>query len=226
MADEEDYGNWDDEGFEAPEVNVVRKEAEPVDLTLLDAKKREEEEAKRRAEEAAKPKAAPKLEGGGGSSSSSSSSAFDSSNMTEAQREEAQRRAEAASTQEMVGGLVTASRCSEWVPKLIVASVADMEQMGKALAERIHSVSEGGGVGGVQGLLLPRGTRPSGATRSLCVLALCSLPSLSLSLSPPTHHSCAPLVPVAACADLPCWHGRPQVLHCHAVSGGAEDGAD
>jgi hypothetical protein len=145
MADDEELGNWDDEGNEGPAISVVKVETTAeVDLTVLEAKKREEEAR----QEALKPKPAPAAApakatraaegGGGGGGGGGGSSAF-SGNMTEAEREEAQRKAEAASTQEMVSGL-TASRCSEWAPKLIIASMRDLEDLGRTVAERVHTV--------------------------------------------------------------------------------------
>ena len=142
MADEEELGEWDAEDFKEPEVNVVRVEAtEDVDLTLVEAKRREEEARL----EALKPKAAAPAkatraaEGGGGSSG-----AYNSEKMTEAEREEAQRAAEAASTKEMVSGL-NASNCAAWAPKLVIASANDLQDLGRLLAERVHSVRGLGG---------------------------------------------------------------------------------
>ena len=175
MADEEDLdlGNWDDEGNEGPAITVVPVAASAeVDLTLLEAKRKADEEEKRRAEEALKPKAAAPAKASraaeGGSGAAAAAAAADSAayaNMTEAQREEAQRNAEAASSREMVSGL-TAGSAAAWAPKLIIASVRDLEELGRSLAERVHAVRAG----------LRRGARAAGAPGLGCSLRSSQLP--------------------------------------------------
>jgi hypothetical protein len=139
-----DLGNWDDDDAKEVEVKVVKVESsESVDLTAEALRKaKEEEAAKAKEAAAAKPKAASApLAGGGGGGGGGAVDAVDTSKMTEAQREEFHRRADAASAKEMVGGDLSARDSAAWVPKLIIASRDDLENLGKRMSERVHNVS-------------------------------------------------------------------------------------
>ena len=133
MADD-DIGSWDDPDFVVPEVKVTAVAAPEVDKTLADL------EAARlaAAKPSAPPKAAAKAEasggGGGGGAFADGGKA-----LTEAEKEELLRRQDTAAAQEMLAGL-SASRCSEWAPKLVIASAKDLKDLGKAIAERVHTV--------------------------------------------------------------------------------------
>ena len=135
MADE-DIGNWDDPDFVVPEVKVTAVAAPEVDKTLADLEAAKLAAAK----PSAPPKAAAKAEPGGGGGGGGGGAFADSGKaLTEAEKEELLRRQDTAAAQEMLAGL-SASRCGEWAPKLVIASAKDLKDLGKAIAERVHTV--------------------------------------------------------------------------------------